>query len=328
VSFPQDEQEDKLKLFKRKSSQHQGVTGVTFFSDGLSLVHLVQEETRPRLVFSECVYCSASQFSEELQKLVAKYNLAHSRTVAVMARGSYNLIQIDPPDVPEAEFREAVRWQIKDLLDFPADQAVVDTFSSETTQNQSLYFAVAASQERVWQVVHALRDAELEIGAIDIPELALRSLISLLPDDGRGLALLSLWKDSGLITIVRNGELCMARRINLGVQELVAAADPDSEIDGVDISEAQQNILDAVILEIQRSLDYYESSVSRQSVSTVYIAPLSDPIPGLQSYLDTYLAPEIHPLNVSELLADCTEDDAQLSHCMSAIGAALRTEWS
>ncbi len=245
-----------------------------------------------------------------------------------MARGSYNLIQIDPPDVPEGEFREAVRWQIKDLLDFPAEQAVVDTFSASASQSQELSFAVAASQERVWQVVHALRDADLDIAAIDIPELALRSLVSLLPDDDRGLALLSLWKDSGLITIVRNGELCMARRINLGVQELVAAADPATEVDGVEISEAQQNILDAVILEIQRSLDYYESSVSRQSVSTVYIAPLSDPIPGLQSYLDSYLAPEIQPLQLAQLLEDCTLPDSELSHCLSAIGAALRTEWS
>jgi len=291
-------------------------------------VHLVQEELHPKLVFAECVYCPAGQTSEALHKLVEKHDLAHSRTVAVMARGSYNLIQIDPPDVPEGEFREAVRWQIKDLLDFPAEQAVVDTFSSEASENQTLSFAVAASQEQVWQMVHTLRDAELDTGAIDIPELALRSLMSLLPDDGRGLALLSLWRDSGLITIVRNGELCMARRINLGVQELVAAADPAGEIDGVEISEAQQNILDAVILEIQRSLDYYESSVSRQSVSTVYIAPLSDPIPGLQSYLDSYLAPEIKPLQVGDLLADCTMPDTELSHCLSAIGAALRTEWS
>ena len=291
-------------------------------------MHLVQEEPHPKLVFAECAYCSAGQISEVLQKLVEKHGLSHSRTVAVMARGSYNLIQIDPPDVPENEFREAVRWQIKDLLDFPADQAVVDTFSSNASENQTLSFAVAASQEQIWHVVHALRDAELDTGAIDIPELAQRSLVSLLPDDGRGLALLSLWKDSGLITIVRNGELCMARRINLGVQELVAAADPANEIDGVEISQAQQNILDAVILEIQRSLDYYESSVSRQPVSSVYIAPLSDPVPGLQSYLDSYLAPEIKPLQMSDLLADCTMSDTELCHCLSAIGAALRTEWS
>ncbi|WP_321530189.1 pilus assembly protein PilM [uncultured Desulfuromonas sp.] len=291
-------------------------------------MHLVQEEPHPKLVFAECAYCSADQISEVLHKLVEKHGLSHSRTVAVMARGSYNLIQIDPPDVPENEFREAVRWQIKDLLDFPADQAVVDTFSSKASENQTLSFAVAASQEQVWHVVHALRDAELDTGAIDIPELAQRSLVSLLPDDGRGLALLSLWKDSGLITIVRNGELCMARRINLGVQELVAAADPANEIDGVEISQAQQNILDAVILEIQRSLDYYESSVSRQPVSSVYIAPLSDPVPGLQSYLDSYLAPEIKPLQMGDLLADCTMSDTELCHCLSAIGAALRTEWS
>nr|WP_320049040.1 hypothetical protein [uncultured Desulfuromonas sp.] len=294
----------------------------------MSLVHLVRDVNRLKLKIAESVACSESEKKEALCKLVETHQLAQSRAVAVMERGSYNLIQIDPPDVPEAEFREAVRWQIKDLLDFPAEKAVVDTFSSSGSQNQTLSFAVAASEERVWHVVNALREADLDIGAIDIPELALRSLVSLLPDDGRGLALLSLWRDNGLITITREGELCMARRINLGVQELVAAADPSEEVDGVDISEAQQNILDAVILEIQRSLDYYESSVSRQPVSTVYIAPLAHPVPGLQEYLDTYLAPEIRPLHMHELLEDCSLSDEELSHCLSAIGAALRTEWN
>jgi MSHA biogenesis protein MshI len=262
-----------------------------------------------------------------LHQLVEKHRLTGSLAVGVMARGSYNLIQIDPPDVPEAEFREAVRWQIKDLLDFPAEQAVVDTFTASVANGQELGFAVAASEEQVWQVVRAMRQAELEIGAIDIPELALRSLTSLLPSDERGVALLCLWKDSGLIIIIHAGQLCMARRINLGVQELVSAADPTDQVEGVEISEAQQNILDTVILEIQRSLDYYESSVSRQPVSTVYLAPLTDPVAGLQAYLDTYLAPEIRPMNVATMLEGCSMSETEQSRCLSAIGAALRTEW-
>ncbi|MCD6526328.1 MAG: hypothetical protein J7K75_04995 [Desulfuromonas sp.] len=304
------------------------MTGLTFFSDGLALVHITHsDEGGYRLRLAECVSCGEDERPAALQQLVEQHSLQHSRCVAVMARGSYNLIQIDQPDVPGDEMREAVRWQIKDLLDFPAEQAVVDTFSSEVFAGHELSFAVAASEEKVWGVVNAIRDTQLDLQAIDIPELVLRSVAAQLPEDERGVALFSLWKDSGLITISRGGELCMARRINLGVMELIAAADPTA-IDGVEISEAQQNILDSVVLEIQRSLDYYESSVSRQPVSAVVIAPLTDDVPGLQSYLDTYLTPEVRSLDVASWLSDCALSTAEQSRCLSAIGAALRSEWS
>ncbi len=188
-------------------------------------------------------------------------------------------------------------------------------------------FAVAAAQENIRYVVDVMQQANLAVKVIDIPELALRNVLDRSFESERGVALLSLWRDSGLVTIVRNGELCMARRINLGVQELVTAADVE-DVDGVEISQAQQNILDSVVLEIQRSLDYYESSVSRQPVSAVLLAPLTDPVPGLQSYLDSYLTPDVQQLDLGSWLGNSSVVTAQQSRCLAAIGAALRSDWS
>lgn len=188
-------------------------------------------------------------------------------------------------------------------------------------------FAVAAAQEKIRYVVDAMQQANLEVKIIDIPELALCNVLMRSFESERGVALLTLWRNNGLVTIVRNGELCMARRINLGVRELVAAADVDA-VDGVEISEAQQDILDNVVLEIQRSLDYYESSVSGQPVSAVLLAPITHPVPGLQSYLNSYLTPDVQELDLSRWLENHSLVVAEQSRCLSALGAALRSDWS
>lgn len=274
----------------------------------------------------ESVECGETEHAAVLLEMVQRHQLQNSSCVAALARGTYSLIQIDKPDVPEEEQRDAVRWQIKDLLDFPAEQAVIDLFDASGSGSQAMAFAVAAAEDKIRYVVDVMRGAGLTIKAIDIPELALRNILARTNENERGVALISLWNDSGLITIVRAGELCMARRINFGLQELVAAGEIEA-VEGVEISQAQQDILDGLVLEIQRSLDYYESSVSRQSVAAVLLAPLNAALPGLQSYLDTYLTPDVRELDLSPWL-DCSAVDlTQQSRCLSAIGAALRSDW-
>jgi len=200
-------------LFKRKSSTHKGVVGLTFFSDGLALVQLeTSVEGDVTLRVAESVDCGRSDHGQVLAELVQRHQLQHSPCCAVLARGTYNLIQIDQPDVPEAELRDAVRWQVKDLLDFPADQAVIELFSAAGSAGSPMNFAVAAAEEHIRYVVDVMQQANLAIRAIDIPELALRNVLDRSFVSERGVALLSLWRDNGLVTIVRNGELCMARR--------------------------------------------------------------------------------------------------------------------
>lgn len=315
-------------MFKRKNSTRKGVVGLTFFSDGLALVHLeTAADGEVSLRVAESVTCRSVERAAVLTELVQRHQVQNCPCCAVLARGTYNLIQVDRPDVPEAELRDAVRWQVKDLLDFPADQAVIDLFSAEGAGGNTMNFAVAAAEENIRTVVDVMQQANLDVKVIDIPELVLRNVLDRSFASDRGVALLSLWQDNGLVTIVRNGEMCMARRINLGVQELVAAADMD-DVDGVEISQAQQNILDNVVLEIQRSLDYYESSVSRQPVAAVLLAPLVNPVPGLRSYLDTYLTPDVQDLDMSSWLGGCSVVTAEQSRCLAAIGAALRSDWS
>ena len=60
---------------------------------------------------------------------------------------------LDAPDVPEAETKSAVRWRLKDFLDYPVDAATVDVIRippdpSAPTKARSV-FAVSARNEHI-----------------------------------------------------------------------------------------------------------------------------------------------------------------------------------
>src|SRR5688572_10296179 len=48
------------------------------------------------------------------------------RCSTVLPMGEYQLLLVDTPGVPAAELKTAVRWRIKDLLDYRIDEATVD----------------------------------------------------------------------------------------------------------------------------------------------------------------------------------------------------------
>ncbi len=317
-----------LSLFSRKKKKSTSSVGVALCSDGLA-VALASVGNRPQepaqIEQVKYVSCGVNERHSTLKQLLAEMNIGTTPCIAVMPRGSYNLIQTELPTVPAEELRDAVRWQLRDLLDFPVEEAVIETISfSVTTKGSPLAFAIATQRAEVQAIVNCIGEQpNLVLHAIDIPELSLRSILNHVEGNEQGLALLNLWGTTGMVAIIRKDELCMARQVSIGLNGLLEAADPDPQAE-VDISAAQQELLDEAILDIQRSLDFYESNVARSPVCKVLIAPLRTPLPGLVEYLDTYLNPEVSFLDLNHLLSQKQRTD-QLNPCMlPAIGAALR----
>ncbi|MFW6387097.1 MAG: hypothetical protein ACOC0G_00310 [Thermodesulfobacteriota bacterium] len=324
-----------LNILSRRKKEQRCV-GAALCPDGMAIAVLSrssEDDVSPVLEHAAQVCCSPDACGTTLKQMVAGLNLGNAPCVGVMPRGSYNLMQTELPAVPADELHDAVRWQIRDLLDFPPDEAVIETIEFEDTANgRPLSFAVAAQRHRIQSLVNTVRDeGGLNLRAVDIPELSLRALLHQVEGSEQGIALLILWPTEGMVVIIRGEDLCMARKVGIGLEALINAAEPQEET-GVDISMAQQNLLDDAILDIQRSLDFYESNVSRRPVRKVLIAPLDFPLPGLVEYLDTYLNPEVSFLDLNQILdqayprAENSDHGVeQINPCvLPAIGAALR----
>ena len=181
--------------------------GLVLQADGITVVRL--ERHGQDILLHECYHetlDAGDDTAAALHSLVRTHDLAHMPCVCLMPPGSHQLLQIEAPDVQPAELKAAVRWRIKDLIDFHIDDAVIDVFEVPPRSNadQSNFMnAVATRISGVQQQVDMLEAAELMIHAIDIPELVMRNIAGLLPEDVKGMALLNFARSSSLMTLTR-----------------------------------------------------------------------------------------------------------------------------
>lgn len=288
-----------------------------FFDDSRITVASVDQARHLTVSYGERAYADQS-----LNYAFAKAEHANDKSAAltsVLPFGSYQLLQVDLPDVPQAELKDAVKWQIRDLLDFPAEEAVIELFDIPEQSNpgkQRTAYAVAARKSMLQQHVDALHSAGLRPDAIDIPELCLRNVAALLPQDKEGVAMLYFAERKGMLIVSRQGRLYFIRHMSIGTDEL---ADSDMAFD------AASGKLSSVILDVKRSLDYYESHYDRRPVTELVLAPGPD-LGSLPAMLRDQLGLNVTRLGLAELFELQTDLPAERhGECLLAIGAALRT---
>lgn len=261
---------------------------------------------------------SVSVQGAEISQLAKTLNLDRHVCVTMLALGTYFLLFVEAPDVPPAELRAAIRWRIKDLIDFHIDDAVIDVFevpNQKATGKNSMMYAVVARSSVVRQQIELLTGAGLKLDVIDIPELALRNVSALLPEDVAGVALLYLARRSGLIVLTRQGTLYLSRRLDTGIEQL-----------GANLGEAESR-LDRIIVEIQRSLDYYETHFLQPAITNVVVTPLPDHLAGAAEYLAEQLGIAVRCMDINAMIdVDPPLSPETQSRCLLAIGAALRRE--
>ncbi len=253
-----------------------------------------------------------------LSKQLGDIDTARIPLTSTLPDGSYQLLLVEVPDVPIAEASAAVRWQVKELLDFPVDETVIELFDMPGQASRSggkkMAYAVATPRSNVEDHISLVRRAGFSLDVISIPELSARNIATLLPQDATGVAFLHLTEDHGILTVSRDGLLYMIRRIDRGRRSLRDAGD--------DFSRAE--VIATIVLEVQRSLDYYESHFDRQPLADLVLAPGSD-LCGLADSLGEQLGVSVSCLDLGHLfeMQNSLSVEEQGDNLL-AIGAALR----
>jgi len=292
-----------------------------FTPSGVSLVQ-VRPVAGSKPLVSLCVVSPVNVVDlPVLEKLAKEHHLNRYNRSFLLNSGEYQMMVVEAPNVPAAELKTAVRWRIKDMLDFAVDDATVDVVDIPADKNapsrtRSLY-AVAARNEVIRKRIADFDAAKLPLSVIDIPELAQRNIASQLEDKGRGMALLSFDENGGLLTFTFDGELYSSRHIDIPLAQL---NQPDSE--------QKQRHFDRITLELQRSMDNFERQFGFITISKLVLAPLP-PAVNLEAYLATNLYLPVSTLDLDELFdfsAVSGVAPAQRMQCFLVLGAALRVE--
>lgn len=278
---------------------------------------------RPVLEIATEIVCHAGEEASALEKIAKEIRADRFRCTTILGAGGYQILSVDAPNVPPDELKTAIRWRLKDMLDFHVDDATVDVLSipvdkNAPTRGHTMY-AVAARNQTIRERQALFEQAKIPLSVIDIPELAQRNLATLNEVAGRGLAMLSFGSESGLLTVSHGGELYLTRRIDITYTQLQQA-------DEVEYAA----LMERITLELQRSLDHFDRQFHFITLSKLFIAPLGRSGNGLQEYLGTnlYLPVEKYALDtVLDLGKVPALLDAEVQQrFLPTIGAALRHE--
>ena len=99
---------------------------INLMSNRVDISHvLVNGRARPEILLCDS-YRKEGDDVATLKRLRRELQLDRYQCTTLLRSGNYQILQVDAPSVPAAEARNAVRWRIKDMIDFPVEAATVD----------------------------------------------------------------------------------------------------------------------------------------------------------------------------------------------------------
>jgi MSHA biogenesis protein MshI len=309
-----------MRPFGAKISRGQDWLSLGIYPDRVDVAQ-VERRTSGRPLVQSCEsYTKRSGDLETLRSVARTLRPGRFRCSAMLEASDYQIQLVEAPNVPHEELKSAVRWKLKDLLDYPVDAATVDVADVPADRSNAArahyVHAVSARNQVIAARMKLFRDAKFPLQAIDVPEMAQRNIARLFEEQARGLALLAFDERGGLLTFTAGGELYSARHTEITTAQLTEVRDA-----------GRDQALERLVLELQRSFDHFDRQFSYVTVSRLLLAPLPVDI-GLDRHLADNLDVPVETFDLSDVLdfpgAPELRDTSRQGFRLHILGAALR----
>ncbi len=203
----------------------------------------------------------------------------------------YELHLLEAPAVTDDELADALRFRMRDLLPPNAEQhSVIQAFrlpSDAYRGRMDMAYAAVTNREDIRQLVSWCQRQSLRLQQLIIPELAGLHLVAA-QEPETAVAVLRLNDDDGVIALYAGGALYLSRRIGTGLNALGIGAEEGA------LSLQNDAPLESLALEIQRSLDYFDSQQGMGVIGQLWVLPpsragIDDFLPRLENNLNVPL---------------------------------------
>ena len=274
-----------------------GASGLTVVTAEADRIRMAQGEApagaRPRV--HACSHAMLDGGRKALAVAARKLRLRGKRYCALLlAPGDYQIQHVEAPDVPPAELKAAMKWRLKEIIDYPLEQVHYDILDLPAIDGgharAHFVYAVTAKHEVLRGHVQRFDDAGLGVSVIDVPETAQRNIAALYEQENRGLGMLYLDDHGTLFTITYRGELYLARRFDVSMKNLREAKPEDRE-----------DVFNRVLLELQRTLDNFERQFGSIGVSRIMAGPEPEDT-GLITFLNAYLGMPVRRVDLTAVI--------------------------
>ncbi|MGI5310580.1 hypothetical protein [Rheinheimera sp. WS51] len=187
--------------------------------------------------------------------LLPTYCLLH----IALSPDRYQIIQLDKPAVNPDEMLQALPWLVKDLVEIPADDMVVDYLELPEVNAQNPKINVVVSRLSTLKALVEHIDSHGKVISTIQPEEWLLAGQLIESNQSTMLVMHQPGQDL-LIQIVRKGVIYFSRR-----------ARGFNRLSDITADELQYDVINNLLLELQRSMDYFESQLKQPPVRDIYL---------------------------------------------------------
>ncbi|GGD61822.1 hypothetical protein GCM10011357_16360 [Lacimicrobium alkaliphilum] len=197
-------------------------------------------------------------WQQSLSQWVKQHQAAGTPCHLVFSTNRYQLMQVDRPAVEEQELIQALRWSAKELL-ASSEEMSIDYFDlpAQPTGSNKVNL-VAVPTALVKEVSEGITQSGLDLQTMGIEELSQCQLL-----ESTEQAQITLMQEPGeeiCLSIIREQKLYFSRRLK-GYEQLSTYG----------LEQIQQGIAETLSLEIQRSMDYFESQLRQAQARKLLI---------------------------------------------------------
>lgn len=246
-----------------------------------------------------------------LKYLSDTYKLINATARLVFEHSQYQLLMTDALDVERSELANALKWQVKDLLEHRVDDVLLDAFLVPKHGNANHLkkaFVAACCLSDVQKIQKIFKQHFFLLSEVNIALFSERNLLQLLPSHDETDIMVSFCENYCYISLIQQGNVYFVRKIiNQNTASLL-------EFDEEGRSE--------LLTELQRSIDYCRSHLKLPEVRRIVFPYLFSEHIETISVFKRLLSQEVILLDVTEhwSLGKELSSNNQL-HCWYALGA-------
>lgn len=264
----------------------------------------------------QVAFADLDELGRHLGQWLKQLSISDARCRWLLSRERYQSLLIEKPEVAENEIDQAAKWLVRDQLDFPPDEVLMQHYQPIGSHSRSDQVVLVACQkgmiEKLVEISHKL---DLELEHIAIEELCIGLALQQHLESEQICGFIGE-DQNGLIFNFYQGQSLTFNRYIRG-KNFPKVEAQELSLD-TDIEEANEQFL----LEIQRTLDYAVNQIYRAPVMRLLLQPCAqnENLANLIKQLT-----EIPVVEASASVVDTrAEDPANLQPGLAELGLALR----
>ncbi|PAJ75983.1 hypothetical protein CJF42_01725 [Pseudoalteromonas sp. NBT06-2] len=302
----------RLPFFNRGKSDTNYI-GLVVQLDKIIAVNLEFKQEQWLIVAEKTVsYTNDSQLIESITICINDLDVDYAKMAIVLPVHWYQIVQMDKPNLSVDEIKQSLPWTVKDLVTIPAESIIADFIENPIMQSgQERISVFAANKSLLMPIIKAVHKSKAELELITCEEFVLTSLLEV--DTAAHLIVYQHAGQEPSLQIVREGCLLFSRRLR-----------GFSRLPNMSMEDLSMGLLDSFSLEIQRSIDFFESQLKQPPLKSLQLYLPSEHLEQIVEQLKVHFPVKV--MSIQRHLACCAGQDESLHFAISAAMEMIRSE--